>query len=282
MAATIADCLSRAKDLQPFSDTWRLDGELLLAEAMACSRTALLTHPQQELSAQQESRFNDLLARRLKGEPVAYLLGHREFWSLDLQVNAAVLIPRPETELLVELALNIVAEAGSTAPVIVDLGTGSGAIALALASELPAARVWGVDNSAAALAVAIGNADRLGLQRVQWVLSDWFAGLGDRTFNLIVSNPPYIASQDPHLLEGDLRFEPQQALVSAGDGLQDIRRLIDQGRTHLCPGGWLLLEHGWQQGEAVRDLLRDAGYDKVAGRRDLAGLDRVSYGHYDP
>ena len=273
---SIADCLARGAELKGVSDTWRLDTELLLAEALGAGRALLIAHPQRELSSPQLQKFDDYLARRRRGEPIAYILGRREFWSLELSVNEAVLVPRPETELLVEAALAALAGFSDQSVRIADMGTGSGAIALAIASERADASVVAVDSSAAALAVARHNAVQLGIGNVSFVLSHWFDALGDTNFDMVVSNPPYVANDDPHLARGDLRFEPRQALVSGEDGLSDIRLLADQGRQFLRPGGKLLLEHGWQQGEAVRRILEERGYQAVRTLPDLAGLDRVT------
>ena len=252
------------------------DAELLLAHALARPRSWLYSHGDEELDATVATRFDDLVARRRAGEPVAYLVGHRGFWRFDLQVNPATLIPRPETELLVELALERL-------PVdrplrIADLGTGSGAIALALAHERPAAQVLATDASPDALAVAAANARALGVANVRFLQGDWFAPLAGETFDLIASNPPYIADSDTHLGEGDLRFEPRGALASGVDGLDDIRRIAATAPAHLVPGGWLLVEHGWQQGDAVRTLLAAAGLVEVGTGCDLEQRDRVSWG----
>lgn len=257
-------------------DEARADAEALLAHVLGRDKAWLFTWPEAEPSAQQCSRFRQLIAARLEGEPVAYLLGRRGFWSLDLAVTPAVLIPRPETELLVELAL-------ARAPLdaryaIADLGTGSGAIALALASERANAHVLATDASADALAVARANAQRLGITNVEFALGDWCAALGDQRFDLIVSNPPYIAADDPHLGEGDLRREPLTALASGIDGLDAIRRIVAETPHHLQPGGFLLLEHGWEQGPAVREVLWGHGFVEVESASDLEARERVSLG----
>jgi release factor glutamine methyltransferase len=218
----------------------------------------------------------ELMQRRLAGEPVAYLLGHRGFWTLDLAVSPATLIPRPETELLVELALARLPV--DTALAVADLGTGSGAIALALASERPQVDVTATDLSAAALDMARGNAARNGLARVRFVQGAWFAPLQGMRFDLIASNPPYIASNDPHLQQGDLRHEPATALASGIDGLDDIRLIVADAGAHLLPGGWLLIEHGWDQGAEIRALFEHAGFEQVHTERDLEQRDRVTRG----
>lgn len=250
------------------------EAELLLAQALGCNRGWLFAHDDHVVADEAARRFADWLARREAGEPVAYLIGRRGFWRFDLQVNAATLIPRPETELLVELALARLPD--GQAARVADLGTGSGAIALALAYERPQARVIATDASAAALAVAADNARALGLGNVAFREGDWFAPLAGERFDLIASNPPYIEAGDPHLQQGDLRYEPAGALASGADGLDAIRAIAAAAPAHLRPGGWLLLEHGWNQGPAVRALLTAAGLADAATERDLEGRDRVS------
>ncbi len=240
-------------------------------------RAWLFVHADDRMPAGAASRFESLVARREHGEPVAYLLGRRGFWTLDLETTPAVLIPRPETELLVEQALMRIPADRSAH--VADLGTGSGAIALAIARERPQASVVATDASEAALAVASANAVKHGIGNVEFRHGDWLMPLAGERFDLIVSNPPYIAAGDPHLLQGDLRFEPQNALASGDDGLDAIRIIVRDAPAHLLPGGWLLLEHGWEQGGAVRDLLRNAGFVDVATERDLEGRDRVTRGH---
>ena len=252
------------------------DAELLLAHALGRSRTWLLAHGDDDIARDNATRFLALVERRATGEPVAYLTGSRGFWTLDLVVTPATLVPRPETELLVELALariQVDAEAR-----VADLGTGSGAIALAIAKERPRARVVATDASGDALGVARENAERNRIGNVEFRQGDWLAPLAGETFGLIASNPPYIALGDPHLEEGDLRFEPASALSSGVDGLDAIRSIVRDAPAHLCTRGWLLLEHGWGQGEAVRVLLREAGFVEIATERDLEGRDRVTLG----
>jgi release factor glutamine methyltransferase len=254
----------------------RWEAEMLLAHALRRERSWLYAHPDAIPDAEAAAAFAALLARRRAGEPLAYLLGRRAFWRLDLAVDPATLIPRPETELLVELALERIAV---DAPCdVLDLGTGSGAVALAIALERPRARVTAVDASEAALAVARANAQAHGLGHVELLRSDWFAALAGRHFDVVAGNPPYLAEDDPHLATGELAREPREALVSGVDGLDAIRRIAVDAQVATRPGGWLLLEHGWTQGEAVRALLAAAGWREVATKRDLEGRDRVTLG----
>ena len=254
----------------------RLEAELLLVHVLDRPRSWLIAHVNDALDAAHESAYAALVERRRHGEPVAYITGHRGFWSFDLEVTPATLIPRPETELLVELALDkLPAKKPSR---VADLGTGSGAIALAVARECPRAQVVATDASAQARAVARRNAERLGIANIAFAQGDWLAPLTGQRFDLIVSNPPYIEADDPHLAQGDLRFEPSSALASGHDGLDDIRRIVADARSHLEVGGWLMMEHGWNQGEAVRAVLRGAGYTEVFTALDLEQRDRVSGG----
>ena len=275
--ATIQSLLDSA-DL-PTSPTARLDAELLLAAVLGKPRSYLRTWPEHEPGAEQLAAFAALLERRRMGEPVAYILGHQGFWSLDLEVAPHTLIPRPDTELLVETALQL---APATPQRVLDLGTGSGAIALALASERCGWQVTGVDRIAEAVALAERNRQRLKLGNAEFRQSSWFDGLAGERFDLILSNPPYIAADDRHLGEGDVRFEPLSALVAGVDGLDDIRQIIAQAPRHLQAGGWLLLEHGYDQAEAVRELLAAAGFTAVDSRRDLGGHQRISLGRWTP
>jgi release factor glutamine methyltransferase len=252
----------------------RLDAELLLAHALGVSRASLYARPEEEPDAGVRETFLRLVDERSRGVPVAYLIGHREFWSLDLAVTPAVLVPRPDTERLVELALARIPRGGEAD--VADLGTGSGAIALALASERPHARIVATDLSEAALDVARANARRLALTNVAFASGDWHAALQGR-FDLIVSNPPYIAADDPHL-DGDLRHEPASALVAGADGLDALRRIVGGAAARLRPGGWLLVEHGFDQGEPVRRLFREAGHHEVETARDAGGRERVTLG----
>ncbi len=252
------------------------DAEALLRHALDQPRSWLFAHATDAVNADVQTRYQTLVARRAKGEPVAYITGRRGFWSLDLEVTPATLIPRVETELLVELALTHLPE--HTPCHVLDLGTGSGAVALALARERPRAHVCATDFSAAALDVARRNAQQLGIANVEFVHGDWFAPLAGRRFALIVSNPPYIEITDAHLTQGDLRFEPMTALASGVDGLHAIRIIVAAGRSHLAAGGWLLFEHGWNQGAAAREALQSAGYAQVFTALDLEQRERVSGG----
>ncbi|MCC8536392.1 peptide chain release factor N(5)-glutamine methyltransferase [Xanthomonas axonopodis pv. poinsettiicola] len=254
----------------------RGDAEPLLLHALGRDRAWLFAHGRDPVTATLAAAFQALVQRRVDGEPVAYLTGSRGFWTLDLEVSTATLIPRADTEALVELALERLDHAPGRR--VADLGTGSGAIALAIASERPQAQLIATDASAAALAIARRNADRHRLSNVQFRPGSWFVPLAGERFDLIASNPPYIAAGDPHLAQGDLRHEPASALASGNDGLADIRRIVADAPAHLRSGGWLLLEHGWDQGEAVAELLRARGFVQVATQQDLEQRDRVSLG----
>ena len=274
--ATIESLLDNA-DL-PDSPTPRLDAELLLAAALNKPRSYLRTWPERELDDEQLALFQANLMRRRQGEPVAYILGLQGFWSLELEVAPHTLIPRPDTELLVETALALLP---ATPLTMLDLGTGTGAIALALASERPAWRVTGVDRVEEAVALAERNRQRLQLDNAAFVHSHWFSALSGQRYGLILSNPPYIRADDQHLVQGDVRFEPSSALVAGSDGLDDIRAIIQAAPQHLLSGGWLMLEHGFDQAEAVRGLLAAAGFAEVHSRRDLGGHERISLGRFD-
>jgi len=254
----------------------KLEAQLLLRHVLQVDRAWLIAHENDLLSPDTQAKFEALLARRLQGEPIAYILGEREFYGLRLQVTPATLIPRPDTETLVEAALANIPKNANVH--VLDLGTGSGAIALAIAKNRPQSLVLAVDASHTALQVAKHNADRLKISNVQFILSDWFSALEDQRFEIIVSNPPYIEADDPHLAQGDLRFEPPDALASGKDGLSDIRTIINQCLTHLKPQGWLMLEHGYNQGTAVADLMSAAGLVDVATIKDLGGNNRVTMG----
>jgi release factor glutamine methyltransferase len=252
------------------------EAKLLLAHVLDRDRAWLAAHGDAPLSRDQALAFDALARRRRDGEPVAYLTGRREFFGLDLEITRAVLIPRPETELLVELALTWLAKDASAC--VLDLGSGSGAVALAVARAHPRSEVVGVDVSAAAVELARRNAERLGIANATFIESDWFARVPRQRFALIVANPPYVAEEDPHLRRGDLRFEPPAALASGSDGLDAIRAIVQAAPGYLAPGGTLALEHGHDQAAATETLLREAGFRAVASARDLAGIQRVSYG----
>ncbi|MES2742280.1 MAG: peptide chain release factor N(5)-glutamine methyltransferase [Pseudomonadota bacterium] len=254
---------------QPLLDP--VDQRVLLCHALGLTRVGLITQSERRLTGDEAARLSALIARRRHGEPVAYIVGRREFFGLSFEVGPAVLIPRPDTELLVELALERLAPQAR----VLDMGTGSGAIAVALAHSRPDATVSALDVSAEALALARRNAAGNGAQ-VEFLHSDWYEAVAGRRFDMIVSNPPYIASGDRHLREGDLRFEPAGALTDHADGLAALRRIVGAAAAHLTGAGWLLLEHGYDQAEAVRGMLAAQGYLQVHSWRDLAGIERVS------
>jgi len=289
----------------------RFEVQYLLQQVLGKPRAWLLAHSEESLTPERQANYDTLLQRRTQGEPIAYILGYREFYGLNFKVTPATLIPRPETELLVEQALQRIPSppvpdettSHSTKPAsgqvagylprageggrqagrgyefsTLDLGTGSGAIALSIAHTRPDAEVVAVDASAEALEVARGNAERLNISNATFAHSDWYAALGQQRFNLIVSNPPYVAAGDAHLQQGDLRFEPTSALVSGADGLDDVRRIVEGAPSHLKPGGWLLLEHGYDQAAQVRELLDSAGMTEIFSARDFSGIERVSGG----
>ena len=280
---SVAQCLQLAPQLAAVSDSARLDVELILCHVLQKNRTWLFTWPDKLLSAEQQQQFQQFFARRLNGEPIAHILGQREFWSLPLYCDNSTLIPRPDTELLVETCLQIFAQdKPQQLRRLLDLGTGTGAIALALASEQPQWQLLAVDQSSAAIRLAEKNRAHLGFTNVQLQQSDWFAQIAaGELFDAILSNPPYIDAQDPHLQQGDLRFEPRSALVAANQGLADIDIILAQSPGYLRPTGWVLLEHGCDQGEAVRDLFARYGYRQIQTRRDLGGNERVTLGQRD-
>lgn len=271
---TIIASLLRGAEL-PDSPTARLDIELLLAAALGKSRSYLHTWPERIVSSEAADTFSSYLQRRRAGEPVAYILGQQGFWKLDLEVAPHTLIPRPETELLVETALTLLP---ATMARVLDLGTGTGAIALALACERPAWQLTAVDRVLEAAALAERNRQRLHLENVTVLSSHWFSALEGKRFDLIISNPPYIAATDPHLVAGDVRFEPASALVAGDDGLDDLRAIIAQASGHLETGGWLLLEHGYDQAAVVRELLARHDFEQIESRLDLSGHERISLG----
>jgi len=268
---TVAELLGSASGLA--GESGRRDAEILLCHCMGRPRGWLYTWPEKEVDASQASQFDSLLASRRQGHPVAHLTGRREFWTLNLRVNRHTLIPRPETETLVEWALALALPEDAT---VLDLGTGSGAISLALASEKPRWRVAAVDSSEEALVVARENGTEYKLANVQFSQSDWYDAVVGQSFHLLVSNPPYIEEGDAHLSAGDLRFEPLGALKAGNQGMADLANLVRGAPDHLRLGGWLLLEHGYQQGEQVRALLAEQGSCDIETRKDIAGLERVS------
>lgn len=274
--ATIAALIRKASS-EIESESARIDAEWLLGFVLQKNGAWLLAHRDDELSSDSELQFLALVKRRNAGEPIAHIMGSRGFWTLDLAVTADTLIPRPETELLVEWAVSKCPRDRKTR--VLDLGTGTGAIALAVASECKNAEVIAVDTSIQALDVARENGRRNNLQ-VEFLQSDWFAALGNWKFDLIVSNPPYIASGDPHLSQGDLRFEPLTALASGPDGLDDIRLIVSRAPEFCLPKAWLMIEHGFDQGEVIRALFSDAGFCRVETVQDLEQRDRVTIGQF--
>lgn len=256
-----------------------LDARLILAHVLQQSYTYLYTWGDQLLTADQLQQADGLLQQRLQGQPLAYIVGEREFWSLPLQVSPATLIPRADTETLIEWVLDLAAEQQIPARgSALDLGTGTGAIALAIATEFPDWQVTGADFQPEAVALASTNKQRLGLNNAHMIRSDWYQAFADETFDLIVSNPPYIDGDDPHLHQGDVRFEPTSALVAEDAGMADLAHIIAQAPAHLNAGGWLLLEHGYQQADAVCELLTQRGFTQVDNRNDLGGNPRISGG----
>ena len=253
-----------------------IEANLLLQHLLKKNRAWLISHDRDALTDDQERDFHDLLQRRLAGEPIAYILGFREFYELPLKVTPATLIPRPDTETLVEAAFQKISV--DVAWDILDLGTGTGAVALAIAKHRPKCHVIGVDASAEALAVAIENAQNLDLKNASLIKSNWFSDMAAERFNVIVSNPPYIAEADCHLTQGDLRFEPRSALASGFDGLDDIRLIIQHAPNYLKPNGWLMLEHGYDQAHSVAALLKGHGFSQIDHAQDLAGILRVTFG----
>lgn len=276
---TVASLLQRSAELQPASDSALLDTELLLCHCLNVDRTWLKTWPDHMLQDAQIAEFERLFSRRLQGEPVAFITGIQGFWTLDLCVSPHTLIPRPETELVVENALALALPAESQ---VLDLGTGTGAIALALATERPEWQIVAVDVQPKAVELAEHNREINHLPNVIVLQSDWFSALAstqsERKFDLIVSNPPYIDAEDDHLLIGDVRFEPTSALVAGADGLDDLRLIIGQSSGFLRQAGWLIVEHGYNQGSMVRDLFNATGFQSVVTQTDYNGLDRVTLG----
>lgn len=281
MADSLQQLLEQAaRQLAATSDSARLDAEVLLCHCLAKNRSFLRTWPEHQPSPGQCAAFAELLARRQRGEPVAYLTGTREFWSREFQVGPDVLIPRPDTELLIELCL---ARLPADRPCkLIDLGTGSGILAVTLAAERPLAKVIATDLSSAALQVARNNAANLQIANVRFLQSHWFDAISDSDFDLVVSNPPYIPDDDPHLQQGDVRFEPASALISPENGLQDIRLIAEQARGHLQANGHLLIEHGYNQQNDVQTIFKRLNYQRVETHCDLAGNPRVTSGLWNP
>lgn len=277
---TIGAALKAAeKRLSDSSDSAAIDARALMEHVTGYDHADLIRKDKQPLSDSQQSLFDELVAMRESGAPIAYITGQREFWSMNFLVTPDTLIPRPETEILVEQALLRIPE--SSDATIADLGTGSGAIALAIAYDRPHASVIATDASHLALETARVNEERLGIGNIELRLGHWLNALGQDQCDVIVSNPPYIQEGDPHLAQGDVRYEPVSALVSGGDGLDAIREIISEATTHLNPGGWLLLEHGYNQGEAVQGLMQSLGFGGVETVGDLAGQDRVTLGQWN-
>ena len=265
------------KQLQSVSDSARLDSELLLCSVIKKDRSFLRAWPEFELKQQQSDSFHQLLEQRLRGNPIAHILGERGFWSLNLKVTTDTLIPRPDTERLVELALELIPEKSQWK--ILDLGTGTGAIALSLAKENPDCFITATDQSIAALDITKQNAEDNKISNIEFIQSDWFANLNNQQFDMIVSNPPYIKENDPHLQQGDVRFEPLSALTSGEDGLDDIRTIIKNSQQHLTEKGVLLIEHGYDQADAVCNLLSAANFTQVSDFKDDNDNPRVATGH---
>jgi release factor glutamine methyltransferase len=270
----ITQAINKGRQYLSGTESPKSDSQYLLCHVLACTSTYLHTWPEKGLSEQQQADYIMLLEQRGQGRPVAHLTGQRGFWSLDLTVNADTLIPRPDTELLVSLAL----EKTQSGMVIADLGTGSGAIALALASERADLHVLAMERSVGALKVAQGNAAQCKIKNIAFWRGDWLSAIADNTLDMIVSNPPYIACDDPHLTQGDVRFEPLTALVSGQDGLDDIGEIIEQARRCLKPKSWLLIEHGFEQAQAVATLFKQANFEQVQSAKDYGGNDRVTLG----
>ncbi len=274
---SVDSLLKSAKNiLSSKHDTATIDAEVLLCHVLNKSRGFIYSWPEHTLTDQQQNDYQKLIKQRLSGQPVAYLIGRRDFWSLELNICTDVLIPRPDTERLVELALEKIPNHAKWK--IADLGTGSGAIALAIASERPNCHIYAVDRSPYALAIARSNAKQLEINNIEFIKGSWLEQLSGELFDMIVSNPPYIPEKDIHLTQGDVRFEPGSALISGRDGLDDIRIIISTAPSSLKDHGWLLLEHGYDQGDAVRKLLAQGNYKHVTTFQDFGGNDRVTLG----
>ena len=280
MSHTVQSVLSHAMmELFDSSSTPEIDAEVLLSHCLNQSRAWLLAYQDDAVDDLHVQDYLNLINRRKQGEPIAYILGYREFWSLPFRVTPDTLIPRPETEVLVETVLAIIEKHHKTDKglQILDLGTGSGAIAIALASELPQTNITAIDFSDEALSIAKLNASDHQLSNIAFLQSHWFSQLEDRQFDIICSNPPYIEAHDPHLQQGDLRFEPPSALASGPDGLFDLRAIIEQSATHLKDNGWIVLEHGFQQSQQTQQLLRENGFVQINTQLDYSGHPRISY-----
>ena len=278
MSTSIQQVLQQAETRLTASDSPRLDAELLLSYSLQQPRAYLFANGQETLSESQLTEFQNYLQRRIEGEPIAYILGKREFWDIELLVNPSVLVPRPETELLVETALELFADSSSIR--VADLGTGSGAIALAIGRSRPGWQIDAVDISETALVTAAANAERLGISNVEFSCASWCDGLTQRAYDLIIANPPYVAPGDAHLQQGDLRFEPNLALEATENGLADLFSIAGQARNVLKTNGYLLMEHGFDQHQALNQRLTDLGYTDVKGRNDLAGHCRMIQGQW--
>jgi release factor glutamine methyltransferase len=277
--STIATLLRNAASLlAESSDSAALDAEILLCLALDKPRSYLRAWPDRALTPDQLAHFQTLIRKRLRGTPVAYLTGRREFWSREFRVTPDVLIPRPETELLIEISLTLIPK--DMPAHIIDLGTGSGIIAITLAKELPKAEITATDFSLSALSQAKCNAREIEAINIRFIHSDWFAAVPAEKFDLVVSNPPYIADNDSHLARGDLRFEPRSALSAADEGLADIQTIADTARKYIKTGGHLLIEHGYNQEQSVQSIFRELGYDGVRTHKDLSGQPRATYGCY--
>ncbi len=268
--------IAATEQLANYSDSPRLDAEVLLAFSLNKNRTWLATWPDKTLNTTEQSIFYALLDRRLEGEPIAHITGSREFWSLDLTVNKDTLIPRPETELMVEKILQLYPAHSQIQ--LLDLGTGSGAIALAIASERPDWKITATDKSTGALDIAKQNAQHHKLNNISFIESDWLTSFSNQRFNIIASNPPYIANTDPHLSRGDLRFEPVTALTSGADGLDDIQLICQQARSHLLTNGLLIIEHGYDQKEKLNQIFTYSGYKNIQQYNDLSSNPRITCG----
>jgi len=266
------------QQLNDLSDSARLDSEVLLCHTLNKDRSYLYTWPEKILSNELQQQFKNTIATRKSGNPIAYILGYKDFWSLTFNVTTDTLIPRPETELLVEQVLKLVPKNNKSS--ILDLGTGSGAIALAVASERKQCDICATDKSALALEVAIKNAHLNGITNISFIKSDWFDSLAGKKFNIIISNPPYVKTHDPLLLQGDVQFEPSSALKSGIDGLDDIRLIINSTSSYLLNDGWLLLEHGFEQRESVQQIFKQKNFKNISTVNDLSGHPRVTFGQY--